>query len=84
MREETEENEVFEVVEMTNQQEYQNWVPKKKENFPIPARLDFICSPAEISLHRKVKLKSEPIKEDTTQRFDELCERFPEAFSKNS
>ena len=31
-----------------------------------------------------MKLKSKPISEDTAQRFEELCERFPEVFSKNS
>ena len=84
MREENEENEVFEVAEITNRQKYQNWVPKKKENLPIPPKLDFICSPAEVTSHRKVKLKGKPITEVTTQKFDELCERFPEIFSKNS
>ena len=31
-----------------------------------------------------MKLKSKPISEDTAQRFEELCEFFPEVFSKNS
>ena len=31
-----------------------------------------------------MKLKSKPISEDTAQRFKELCEHFPEVFSKNS
>ena len=31
-----------------------------------------------------MKLKSKPISEDTVQRFEELCEHFPEVFSKNS
>ena len=31
-----------------------------------------------------MKLKNKPFKEDTAQRFDELCDRFPEIFSKNS
>ena len=46
--------------------------------------LDFICSPAELSKHRKVKLKSRLIEEDIAQKFDELCDCFPEIFSKNS
>ena len=29
-------------------------------------------------------MKSKPISEDTAQRFEELCEHFPEVFSKNS
>ena len=31
-----------------------------------------------------MKLTSKPISEDTAQRFEELCECFPEVFSKNS
>ena len=51
---------------------------------PIPLKSDFLCSPAEVSAHRKVKLKSKPVFEDTAQRFEELCEPFPEVFSKSS
>ena len=82
--EDGEENEVFEVKEIGGQEEYRNWVPKKKGFLPIPPKSDFLCSPAEVSTHRNVKLKSKPISEDTAQRFEELCERFPEVFSKNS
>ena len=82
--EEGEENEIFEVEEISGQEEYRNWVPKKKGFQPIPPKSDFLCSPAEVIAHRKVKLKSKPISEDTVQRFEELCECFPEVFSKNS
>ena len=83
-KEDGEENEVFEVEEITGKEEYRNWVPKKKGFLPIPPKSDFICSPAEVSAHRKVRLKSKSIVEDTAQKFEELCERFPEVFSKNS
>ena len=79
-----EENEVFEVEEIGGQEKYRNWIPKEKGFLPIPLKSDFLCSPANVSAHRKVKLKSKPISEDTAQRFEELCERFPEVFSKNS
>ena len=82
-KEDGEENEVFEVEEITGKEEYRNWVPKKKGFLPIPPKSDFICSPAEVSVHRKVKLRSKSIAEDTAQKFEELCERFPEVFSKN-
>ena len=82
--EEGEENEDFEVEEISGPEEYRNWVPKKRGFLPIPLNSDFLCSPAEVSAHRKVKLKSKPISEDTVQRFEELCECFPEVFSKNS
>ena len=83
-KEDGEENEVFEVEEITGKEEYRNWVPKKKGFLPIPLKSDLICSPAEVSAHRKVKLKSKCIAEDTAQNFEELCECFPEVFSKNS
>ena len=38
----------------------------------------------EVSKHRKVKLKSKPVEEDMAQTFKELCDHFPEMFSKNS
>ena len=79
-----EENEVFEVEEISGKEEYRNWVPKEKRFLPIPLKSDFLCSPAEVSAHRKVKLKSKPISEDTEQNFEKLCECFPEVFSKNS
>ena len=69
---------------MSGKEEYRNWVPKKKGFLPIPPKSDFLCSPMEVSAHRKVKLKSKPILEDTAQRFEELCEHFPEVFSKNN
>ena len=84
VREENEETKVFKVEEVKTQQEYSNWIPKKKGNLPVPPKSNFICSPAEVSLHRKLKLKSKPVKEDTAQGFDKLWERFPEIISKNS
>ena len=79
-KEKDEENEVFEVEEIKVQEEYRNWIPKNKRTLPVPPESDFICSPAEVSKHRKVKLKSKPIKEDTAQKFHELCDHFPEVF----
>ena len=68
------ENEVFDVEEVTSVEQYRNWVPKKKGFLPVPPNSDFICSPAELSAHRKVKLQSKPVTEDTIQQFEELCE----------
>ena len=70
--------------EISGKEEYRNWVPKKKGFLPIPPKSDFLCSPAEVSAHRKLKLRGKPISEDMAQRFEELCEHFPEVFSKNS
>ena len=60
-KEKEEENEIFEVEEIKGQ-EYRNWVPKNRGTLPIPPKFDFICSPAEVSKHRKVKLKSKLLK----------------------
>ena len=78
------ENEVFDVEEVTSVEWYRNWVPKKKGFLPVLPKSDFICSPTEVSAHRKVKLQSKPVMEDTIQQFEELCKHFPEVFSKNS
>ena len=56
-KEKDEENEVFKVEEIKGQEEYRNWIPKNKGTSPVPPQSDFICSPAEVSKHRKVKLK---------------------------
>ena len=56
--EDGEENEVFEVEEISGKEEYRNWVPKKKGFLPTPPKLDFLCSPAEVSAHRKLKLEA--------------------------
>ena len=77
-------NEVFDVEEVTSVEWYRNWVPKKKGFLPVLPKSDFICSPAEVSTHRKVKLQSKPVTEGTIQQFEELCQHVPEVFSKNS
>ena len=79
-----EENEIFKVEEIKGQEEHRNWVPKNRGLLPVPWKSNFLCSPAEVSKHRKVKLKSKPIEEDTAQKFDELCDHFPEIFLKSS
>ena len=83
-REKEEENEIFKVEEIKGQEEYRNWVPKSKGTLPVPPKSDFTCSSAEVSKHRKVKLKSKPVEEDTAQRFKDLCDCFLEIFSENS
>ena len=78
-----EENEIFKVEEIKGQEKYRNWVPKNRGLLPVPPKSDFLCSLAEVSKHRKLKLKSKLIEEDTAQKFDELCDHFPEIFSKS-
>ena len=79
-----EENKIFEVEEIKGQEEYRNWVPKNRGSLPVPPKSDILCSPAEVSKHRKVKLESKLIEEDTAQKFDEICDHFPEIFLKGS
>ena len=83
-KEKEEENEIFKEEEIKGQEEYRNWVPKSRGTLPVPPKSNFICSPAEVSKHRKVKLKSKPVEEDTVQRVKELCDCFLEIFLKNS
>ena len=83
-KEKEEENKILEVEEIKGQEEYMNWVLKNRGTLPVPPKSDLICSPAEVSKHRKVKLKSKSVEEDTAQRFEEFCDRFPEIFVKSS
>ena len=77
---EKEMEEILEAEEIKGQEEYRNWVQKNRGSLPVPLKSDFLCSLAEVSKHRKVKLKSKLIEEDTAQKFDELCG----PFSRNS
>ena len=45
---------------------------------------DFLISPGDVYPNRKVKLKDADIKEETREKFEEMCDRHPEAFSKNN
>ena len=45
---------------------------------------DFLISPGDVYPNRKVKLEDADIKEETREKFEEMCDRHPEAFSKNN
>ena len=63
----------------------QNWVPQRHETLPeIPHDTAFICSPADVPGPRKVQLQDKTITTDIRQKFEELCEEYGEAFSKNN
>ena len=63
----------------------QNWVPQRHETLPeIPHDTAFICSPADVPGPRKVQLQDKNITADIKQKFEELCEEYGEAFSKNN
>ena len=62
-----------------------NWVPHRHETLPeIPPDTAFICSPADVPGLHKVQLQDKDITTDIRQRFEELCEEYGEAFSKNN
>ena len=45
---------------------------------------NFIKSPAEVDTHRKVDLEDKVIKEETKEKFHELCDRYDQIISKGS
>ena len=45
---------------------------------------DFLISPGDVYPNRKVKLEDAEISQETRKKFEEMCERHPEAFSKNN
>ena len=62
-----------------------NWVPQRHETLPeIPPDTAFLCSPADVPGPRKVQLQDKDITADIKQKFEELCEEYGEAFSKNN
>ena len=63
----------------------QNWVPKKHETLPeIPPDTAFLCFPPDVPGPRKVQLQDKDITTDIRQKFEELCDEYGEAFSKNN
>ena len=62
-----------------------NWVPQRHKTLPeILYDTAFICSPADVSGPHKVQLQDKTITTDIKQKFEELCEEYGEAFSKNN
>ena len=62
-----------------------NWVPQRHKTLPeIPPDTAFICSPADVPGSHKVQLQDKDISADVKQRFEELCEEYGQAFSKNN
>ena len=46
--------------------------------------MDFLISPGDVYPNRKVKLEDADITEETREKFEEMCDRHPEVFSKNN
>ena len=61
-----------------------NWVPQGHKTLPeIPHDTAFICSPADVPGPHKVQLQDKTITTAIRLKFEELCEEYGEAFSKN-
>ena len=62
-----------------------NWVPQRHETLPeILPDTAFSCSPTDVPNPHKVQLQDKEISFDIQQRFEELCEEYGKAFSKNN
>ena len=70
-----------------------NWIPERKrqekqsELFENPFGKkddDFLKSPVEAPVHRKVLLEDKNISPKTQKAFDKLCEKYDDAISENS
>ena len=60
-------------------------MPQRHKAQPeIPPDTAFICSPADKPGPHKVQLQDKDITTDIKQKFEELCEEYGEAFSKNN
>ena len=60
-------------------------MPQRHETLPeIPHDTAFLCSPADVPGPRKVQLQDKDITTDIRQKFEELCDEYGEAFSKNN
>ena len=70
-----------------------NWIPERKhqeklseffENPFMQKEDDFLKSPVEAPVHRKVLLEDKYISPKTQKVFDELCEKYDDIISKNN
>ena len=60
------------------------WMPQRHKTLPeILHDTAFICSPADVPGPHKVQLQDKINTTDIKQKFEELCEEYEEAFSKN-
>ena len=89
------EGEVLEIytMEQLEKELPRNWIPERKrqekfsEFFKNPFMQkddDFLKSPAEAPVHRKVLLEDKNISPKTQEAFDKLCKKYDNIISKNS
>ena len=87
-----------EVLEICTMEQFErklprNWIPERKhqeklsdffENPFMQKEDDFLKSPAEAPVHRKVLLEDKNISPETQEAFDKLCKKYDDIISKNS
>ena len=89
------EGEVLEIctMEQLEKELPRNWIPERKrqekfseffENPFMQKDDDFLKSPAEAPVHRKVLLEDKKISPKTQEAFDKLCKKYDDIISKNS
>ena len=89
------EGEVLEIctMEQLEKEIPRNWIPSRKrqekmneffENPFVTRKDDFLKSPVEVRVHRKVFLEDKYISPKTQKAFDKLCEMNDNIISKNS
>ena len=89
------EGEVLEIctMEQLEKELPRNWIPERKrqekfseffENPFIQKDDDFLKSPAEVPIHRKVLLEDKNISPKTQEAFDKLCKKYHDIISKNN
>ena len=89
------EGEVLEIctMEQLEKELPRNWIPERKrqekfseffENPFMQKDDDFLKSPVEAPVHRKVLLEDKDISPKTQKAFDKLCEKYDNIISKNS
>ena len=89
------EGEVLEICTMEELEKeiHRNLIPSRKrqekmneffENPFVMRKDDFLKSPVEVPVHRKVLLEDKDISRKTQKAFDKLCEKYDDIISKNS
>ena len=87
-----------EVLEICTMEQFEgelprNWIPERKcqeklsnffKNPFMQKEDDFLKSPAEAPVHRKLLLEDENISPETQEAFDKLCKKYDDIISKNS
>ena len=79
------EKEDITVEEITTETMFQGEnVELTKSNYEVLSEKTFITSPADVDIHRKVKLQDVEVLDKYKKEFEKLCEEYNDIFSKDS